>query len=83
MKNKVYTVTAYKRGSRKDHSYIVGVYSKKHAAIKAAEIEEEWRGKKEYECEVLEWELDKGCEGNTSEAFYKNIRSAITTGEYF
>jgi len=79
MKNKVYTVTAYKWGNREDHSYIVGVYSKKHAAIKAAEIEEEWRGK-EYECEVLEWELDYGCAGNAVDEVFKEIRSNITNG---
>jgi hypothetical protein len=50
----IYTVHAYKWGDRENHSYSVGVYQKKHAALKTAEAEEEWRGGK-YECEVLEW----------------------------
>lgn len=58
----VYTVRACRWGDRETHSYIVGVYSKKHAALKAAETEEQWRGGK-YECEVLEWVLDSGAEG--------------------
>ena len=61
MKQTVYTVHAYRWGDRERHSYTVGVYSKKHAALKAAETEEEWRGGK-YRCEVLEWTLDQGSE---------------------
>ena len=62
MKQTVYTVRACRWGDRELHSYVVGVYSKKHSALKAAEIEEEWRGGK-YECEVLEWVLGEGMEG--------------------
>lgn len=54
MKRNIYTVHAYRWGDRGLHSYSIGVYTKKHAALKAAEEEEEWRGGK-YECEVLEW----------------------------
>lgn len=54
MKRNTYTVHAYRWGDRELHSYLVGVYSKKHAALNAAEAETEWRGGK-YECEVLEW----------------------------
>ena len=57
MKSKIYTVHAYRWGLRNTHSYSVGVYSKKHAALKAAEAEKEWRGGK-YECEVIEWVPD-------------------------
>ena len=56
MKQTVYTVRACRWGDRETHSYIVGVYAKKHAAQKAAKTEEEWRGGK-YECEILEFEL--------------------------
>lgn len=56
MKQIVYTVHAYRWGDRELHSYIVGVYAKKHAAIKAADHETEYRGGK-YECEIIEWEL--------------------------
>lgn len=57
MKTIVYTVHAYRWGDRECHSYIVGVFSKKHAAIKAADHETEYRGGK-YECEIIEWEVD-------------------------
>ena len=63
MKQTVYTVRACRWGDHELHSYIVGVYPKKHAAQKAAEIEREWRGGK-YECEILEWVLGEGTEGN-------------------
>lgn len=58
MKSIVYTVTAYRWGSREMHSYIVGVRSKKHAALKLAEQEEAHRGGTKYICEVLEWTVD-------------------------
>jgi hypothetical protein len=57
MKPTVYTVHAYRWGDRENHSYLVGVYSKKLAAIKAGEATTEWRGGK-YECEVIQWKLD-------------------------
>lgn len=57
MKRNIYTVHAYRWGDRELHSYSVGVYSKKHDALKAAEAEAEWRGGK-YECEVIEWVPD-------------------------
>ena len=38
-------------------------YSKKHAALKAAQIEEAYRGGK-YGCEVTEWTLDDGIDGS-------------------
>ena len=63
MKPTVYTVHAYRWGDRERHSYSVGVYSKKHAALKAAQTENDYRGGK-YECEVLEWTLDSGIEGS-------------------
>ncbi len=63
MRPDVYTVHAHRWGKRDNHSYIVGVYPKKAAAIKAAEAEEEYRGGK-YACEVLEWSLGVGREAN-------------------
>ena len=62
MKTTVYTVHAYRWGDRERHSYSVGVYSKKHAALKAAKTESDYRGGK-YESEVLDWTLDSGIEG--------------------
>jgi len=67
MKPTIYTVHAYRWGDRENHSYSVGVYGKKHAALKAAETEEDYRGGK-YECEVLEWTLDSGVAGNHDNA---------------
>lgn len=61
----VYTVRACRWGDKESHSYIVGVYSKKAAALKAAQTERDYRGGK-YECEVIEWTLDSGCAGTTS-----------------
>lgn len=58
----VYTVAAYRWGERDNHSYIVGVYSKKAAALKAAQAEQDYRGGNKYACEVLEWTLDEGIE---------------------
>jgi hypothetical protein len=63
LKQTVYTVRACRWGDQETHSYIVGVYSKKAAAQKAAETEEEYRGRK-YECEILEWKLGEGIEGS-------------------
>ena len=59
---KVYTVRACRWGDSELHSYIVGVYPEKQAALDAAETEKNWRGGK-YECEVLEWILGEGIEG--------------------
>lgn len=73
MKNRIYTVRACRWGDTETHSYIVGVYPKKHAAQKAAEIEEDYRGGK-YECEVLEWELGRGIEGRSLDSAYKVIK---------
>ena len=67
MKPTIYTVHAYRWGDRECHSYSVGVYRKKHAALKAADKEADYRGGK-YECEVLEWTLDNGMEGNHGNA---------------
>ena len=57
MKDCIYTVRACRWGDRETHSYIVGVYSKKHAALKSAAEEEEYRGGK-YECEVIEMKMN-------------------------
>lgn len=51
---KYYTVHAYRFGDRERHSYPVGLYSKANKALKAADLEEEFRGGK-YKCEVIEW----------------------------
>ncbi len=73
MKNTIYTVHAYRWGDREMHSYPVGVYSKKHAALKAAEAEEDYRGGK-YECEVLEWVPDSAYENGSPGMPHKAIK---------
>jgi hypothetical protein len=57
LKTKVYTVHAYKWGDRELHSYSVGVFGSKDAALKEAECHRTYRGGK-YECEVIGWDLD-------------------------
>lgn len=52
-KLKYYLVTAYRWGEREAHSYFVGMYDKKHRAIKNAEAEADLRGGK-YSCLVEE-----------------------------
>ena len=73
MKSKIYTVHAYRWGDRECHGYSVGVYTKKHKAIKDAEDEEQYRGGK-YECEVLEWIPDGKSEDGSPGMGYKIIK---------
>jgi hypothetical protein len=67
MKNKIYTVHAYRWGDRELHSYSVGVFMKKQQAILAAEEEADYRGGK-YECEILEWLVDRSTKGRDNES---------------
>jgi len=57
MKNKVYVVIAYRWGEQSNHSYLLGVYTKKHAALVAGDEHREYRGGK-YECEVIEADVE-------------------------
>jgi len=57
MKNKIFTVHAYRWGDRELHSYSVGVFRKKAKALKEAEDHKTHRGGK-YECEVIMWDID-------------------------
>ena len=67
---KVYTVIASRVFSA--HSYVVGVYNKKHAAQIAANKEEDYRGGK-YECFIDEWILNDGIEGKHVPDYPKRI----------
>ena len=58
MKQQVYSVIAYRFADRERHSYLVGIYTKKAQALKAADKEEEHRGGNKYCCEVLEVPMD-------------------------
>lgn len=55
---KIHIVTAYRWGDHENHSYIVGAYSNKVKAIRAASTEEDYRGGK-YTCEVVEVIIDR------------------------
>lgn len=55
---KVFNVHAYRFGDRERHSYLVGVYSTRTRAKRAAKQEETVRGGNKYRCEIIEIELD-------------------------
>ncbi len=52
-----YVVTAYRWGRKENHSYVLGVFSKKAKAIKVADSHRDYRGGK-YDCVVDECILD-------------------------
>ena len=54
MKQTVYVVTMYRWGDRECHSYLLGVYSIKTKAEKAALTEKDFRGGNKYYPEILE-----------------------------
>lgn len=54
----VYIVTMYRFGDRENHSYVLGVYSKKEKAILEANDEKEFRGGNKYYPEILELDLN-------------------------
>lgn len=58
MKGKNYVVTAYRWGSRENHSYVIGCFSKKHKAITVADTHTKRTGGK-YPCVVDECIIDE------------------------
>lgn len=48
---KIYVVVAYRWGDNSNHSYTLGAFNKKHAAIECAKSHTEYRGGK-YACVV-------------------------------
>lgn len=80
MKNKkTYVVTAYKFGERNNHSYVVGVFNKKHAAISAADSHSEFRGYK-YLCSVEVCDMnffDNQSDTYSEEIYMVNIQTAL------
>lgn len=58
MKEEVYIVSAYRWGDRKDHSYNLGVFQKKHKAKQVADSHCQYRGGK-YACVVDKCTLDQ------------------------
>jgi len=73
MTQSVFTVVAYRWGRRECHSYVVGVYPTAADALNAAEIEEDYRGTK-YECEIMEFTLGIGQEGDHDKETAKTIK---------
>lgn len=69
-KNKSYVVIAYKWGERSNHSYTVGIFSKKHKAIECADSHCLYRGLK-YSCCVEECVTDNF--SNDSDSYSKEI----------
>ena len=51
MKEEIYVVVAYRWGKRENHSYTVGVFNEKQAAIKCADSHTAYRAGK-YACVV-------------------------------
>lgn len=60
MKKCCYVVTMYRWGDRECHSYVLGVYTTKTKAEKAAMKEQEYRGGTKYYPECLEIPFDIG-----------------------
>lgn len=63
MSKPVYVVTMYRWGDRECHSYVLGVFSTKTKACKAAQAEKDFRGGNKYYPEVLEVPVDFEREG--------------------
>jgi len=59
----VYLVRALWHGRNDRHSYIVGVYSTRKKAQEAANIKKYYREGK-YDCEIQDWIIDQGTEGD-------------------
>lgn len=64
MKSEIYIVTAYRWGDQSDHSYNLGVFTKKAQAIKCAESHAQYRGGK-YACVVDACTVDTFDNDNT------------------
>lgn len=58
MKKSVYCVTMYRWGDRESHSYVLGIFSTKTKAEKAAKNEQAYRGGNKYYPECLEVPID-------------------------
>jgi hypothetical protein len=73
MKNKVYIVTAYRWGDRANHSYNLGVFTKKNKAQQVADSHCLYRGGK-YACDVDACDLDQF--DNKSNEYTKTVYRA-------
>ncbi len=78
--NDIYVVIAYRWGENSNHSYTLGAFNKKHAAIKCADSHTEYRGGK-YACVVEQCvinEFDDDADGYTKEVY--RTKSAMCVG---
>ncbi len=57
----VYVVTAHRWGETAEHNYLLGVFTRKAQAIKAADEREDYQGYK-YMCQVIEVPVDRVCD---------------------
>lgn len=72
-KNEIYIVVAYRWGERSNHSYTVGAFTKKQAAINCAESHANYRGGK-YSCVVEGLPLDHF--NNDADSYHREIHVA-------
>jgi hypothetical protein len=77
--NKVYVVTMYKCGDRNNHSYLLGVFTKKNHALEMADEHEEYRGNK-YDAEIIEVTVDVSYDTYSTPEDYKFIRNLAKPG---
>ena len=76
--NKCYIVTACRWGSFENHSYTLGCFKKKNAAIMCANSHSEWRGGK-YACIVEECVIDEF--DNDNDSYVKEVYRAKSVME--
>ena len=72
-KVKIWVVIAYRFGENSNHSYTVGIFSKKHKAIECADSHCSYRGLK-YSCCVEECTMDTF--DNNSDSYSKEVYRA-------
>ena len=79
-KKEIYVTIMYRWGDHECHSYLLGVYNKKHKAIEEGKKEKEWRGGK-YAPEVTEVLIDGTKKRKVileSEDYFKKINSTTS-----
>ncbi len=68
----IYIVLARRWGDDESHSYIIGGFSNKYKAQKAAIEVHKSRGGK-YECEIIEMNINEGIQTGVKDVLYKDI----------
>ena len=75
-KNEMYIVTAYRHGEQKNHSYNLGIFTKKHKAIECAKSHSDYRGGK-YAC-VVEKSMPNEFDNNADKYMTEVFRTKST-----